>query len=127
MVLVIAGCGAGKPADTAHLAGKVTLDGEPIPADAQASITFQPTAGNKGKAITVPIVNSAYDSPHTPRGSVLAIMSLTIPTGKMVMSERVGREVPEMKTVTLSQEQMGGITLDVAGDEPNRNFELMSR
>jgi hypothetical protein len=109
-----------------HLKGKVTLDGAPVPANAQASVTFQPTAGNKGKAVTAAIANGEYDSPNTPRGPVLAIMSLSIPTGKMIMSERMGTEVPEIKTVTLSQEQMGGITLDVTGDETAHDFDLKS-
>jgi hypothetical protein len=121
----LAGCGGGS-ADTVHLKGKVTLDGEPVPTDAQASVTFQPTAGNKGKAVTAAIVNGAYDSPNTPRGPVLAIMSLSIPTGKMVMSERVGAEVPEINTVTLSQAQIGGIAIDVTGDETTHDFALTS-
>jgi hypothetical protein len=119
------GCGGGS-ADTVHLKGKVSLNGVPVPANAQASVTFQPTAGNKGKAVTAAIVNGEYDSPNTPRGPVLAIMSLSIPTGKMIMSERMGTEVPEIKTVTLSQDQMGGITLDITGDETTHDFDLKS-
>jgi hypothetical protein len=125
IVAGIVGCG-GSAIDTVHLKGKVTLDGDPVPPNAQASVTFQPAAGNKGKAVTVPIVNGAYDSPNTPRGSVLAIMSLSIPTGKMVMSERMGTEVPEIKTVMLSQEQAGGIALDVTDDETTHDFSLES-
>jgi hypothetical protein len=80
LVACVVGCSGGS-SDTVQLKGKVTLDGEPVPANAQASVTFQPTAGNKGKAVTAAITNSTYDSPNTPRGSVLAIMSISIPTG----------------------------------------------
>jgi hypothetical protein len=120
------GCGADAESGTAHLAGKVTLDGESVPANAQAAITFQPSAGNKGKAVSVPIVNGAYDSPSTPRGPVLAIMSLSIPTGKTMKSERTGREVSEMTTIALSPEQLGGIALDITGDDDNHDFPLTS-
>lgn len=81
LVACVVGCGGGS-ADTLHLKGKVTLDGAPVPANAQASVTFQPVVGNKGRAVTAVIVNGEYDSPNTPRGPVLAIMSLSIPRAK---------------------------------------------
>ena len=121
----VVGCGGGS-SENVHLKGKVTLDGSPVPANAQASVTFQPTAGNKGKAVTAAITNGEYDSPNTPRGPVLAIMSISIPTGKMIKSERMGTDVPEIKTVTLSQGQMGGIAMEVTGDEATHDFELTS-
>jgi hypothetical protein len=126
-VLACACLGCGKSAsDTAHWAGKVTLDGQPVPASAQGSITFQPAAGSKGKAITVAIVDGTYDSPATPRGEVLAMMSLSIPTGKTYKSERTGLEVPEMNHVTLTPEQSQGIPLTVEGDQANHDFSLTS-
>lgn len=125
LVVCVVGCG-GSNSDTVHLKGKVTLDGVPVPVNAQASVTFQPAAGNKGKAVTAAITNGEYDSPQTPRGPVLAIMSLSIPTGKMVRSERMGTDVPEIKSVALVQEQMGGIAIDVTGDETTHDFMLES-
>lgn len=122
--LVLAlGC-AGEVGNTARLAGKVTLDGKPIPADAQAAITFQPELGSTAKPVTVPIKNSTYDSPNTPRGFVTAIFNLNIPTGKMVMSERIGKEVAELETVTLHADQVGGISLEVESNETIHDFEL---
>jgi hypothetical protein len=120
------GCGEGATSDTAHLTGKVTLDGEPVPASAQGAITFQPAASNKGKAITVAIVNGAYDSKITPRGDVTAIVSLNMPTGKTYKSERTGQDVAELSPVTLSPEQSQGIALAVDGDEANHDFSLTS-
>lgn len=126
LVVTCLGCGAGATSNTAHLAGKVTLDGEPVPANALAAITFQPATGNQGKAITVAIVDGAYDSPHTPRGEVLAILSLSTPSGKVVKSERTGREFSEMTAIELSPEQMGGIALNINDDEDNHDFSLTS-
>ena len=123
-LLASMGCGKGSSGQTAHLSGSVTLDGKPLPADAQASITFQPTKGNKGRAIAVPIVNGQYDSPDTPLGSVSAILNLNIPTGKMVMSERMGGEVPEIETVTLSSNEAGGIKLDITEDKSDQGFAV---
>jgi hypothetical protein len=122
------GClGCGKSAsDTAHWAGMVTLDGKPIPANAKAAITFQPAGGSKGKAITVPIVNGAYNSPNTPLGHVTAIVSLNLPSGKTYKSERTGQEVAELSPVTLTPEQTQGIALTVDGDNANHDFSLTS-
>jgi hypothetical protein len=120
------GCGKSATGDTAHWAGKVTLDGKPVPASAQGAITFQPAAGSKGKAIAVPIVNGAYSSPITPRGEVTAIVSLNMPTGKTYKSERTGQDVAELSPVTLTPEQSQGIALTVEGDEANHDFSLSS-
>jgi hypothetical protein len=126
LVCACLSCGKNAASDTAHWAGKVTLDGEPFPASAQGAITFQPAAGNKGKAIAVPIVNGAYNSPITPRGQVTAIVSLNLPNGKTFKSERTGQEVPELSPVTLTPEQSQGIALTVDGDETNHDFSLTS-
>jgi hypothetical protein len=126
LALACLGCGEGATRDTAHWAGKVTLDGEPVPATAQGAITFQPAAGNKGKAVTVAIVNGAYDSRITPRGQVTATVSLSMPTGKTYKSERTGQDVAELSPVTLSPEQSQGIALTVDGDEANHDFALIS-
>jgi hypothetical protein len=120
------GCGGSATNETAHWAGKVTLDGEPVPASAQGAITFQPAADNKGKAIAVSIVNGAYNSPITPRGQVTAIVSLNLPNGKTFKSERTGQDVAELSPVTLTPEQSEGIALTVDGDEANHDFSLTS-
>lgn len=120
------GCGNGATSDTVHLAGKVTLDGKPVPATAQGAITFQPAAGNKGKAVTVAIVDGAYNSKITPRGDVIAIVSLNMPTGKTYKSERTGQDVAELSPVTLTPEQAQGIALTVDGNEANHDFSLTS-
>jgi hypothetical protein len=120
------GCGGSATSDTAHWTGKVTLDGQPVPATAQGAITFQPAADNKGKAITVAIVNGAYHSRITPLGQVTAIVSLNMPTGKTYKSERTGQDVAELSPVTLTPEQSQGIALTVDGDEANHDFSLTS-
>jgi hypothetical protein len=126
LALACLGCGKNATSDTAHWAGKVTLDGEPIPASAQGAITFQPAAGSKSKAVTVAIVNGVYDSRITPLGQVTAIVSLNLPNGKTYKSERTGQDIPELSPVTLTPEQSQGIALSVDGDEANHDFSLTS-
>ena len=73
----LAGCGKTMPsANTAHLKGKITLDGGPIPADAIAGITFKPTRSGQAKTMFASIIDGSYDSPETPKGLVKTYISL---------------------------------------------------
>src|SRR5262245_41105667 len=60
-LMAVTGCQvrSGGPA-TAHLQGKVTIAGQLIPADAQASITFKPTGSGQAHSTSALIANSTY-------------------------------------------------------------------
>jgi hypothetical protein len=116
-----AGCGGGAP-PTAHLQGKVTIDGQPLPADAEGSISFQPSTGDQTRAVVASIVNSTYDSPQTPTGQVLVRISVTQPTGGMLDNGR-GDPSPEYRDI-VPPGAASAIELEVAGDKDDQNFDL---
>ena len=119
----LAGCVKTMPsANTAHLKGKITLDGGPIPADARASITFKPTRSGQAKTTFASIIDGSYDSPETPKGLVKTYISIQQPTGKMI-SEAGGRPYAEMRSLVPAS-CMGGFDMDIDGDNLNKDFNL---
>ena len=121
LVMECCGCGQGG-GDTVHLAGKVTLDGKPLPAGARASITFRPN-DPKVKAVTMPIVDGKYDSPQTPKGAFKASFEINVPTGKKLMSDRTGEQYDETQNVVPPKYQQG-IELNVTDDNLAHDFNL---
>lgn len=116
------GCGDGM-GPTAHLAGKVTLFGKPVPSDAEGSITFireQPQG--KKASVTVPVVAGQYDSPETPQGNLRAFIALSR-KGKKRKSARTGEHYQEIVNI-LPPKYATGIQLEVNGDDTSRNFDL---
>lgn len=115
-VFFLGGCSGGS-SNTARLSGEVTLDGNPIPAEALASVSFQPTQTSGARGTSAVIENSRYDCPDVPKGQVLVFVNLSIPTGRTYSTGPGGREEPEMKTISLIAEQRSGIEIDVNGDQ----------
>jgi hypothetical protein len=119
---LVAGCGKSSSA-VAHLTGEVMLDGKPLPEGASASVTFRPT-GQVGQPVSAEIVQSRYDCPGVPHGDVLAVISISLPTGRTLQGDlRSGESGREFESVMLSADQASGIKLGVAGDA-NVNLEL---
>jgi hypothetical protein len=125
LVATSTGCPeSGTGAPTAHVQGTVTINSQPIPADAQASITFRPgpeavTAQSAGS----PIVNGKYDVPNAPIGKVKVEFAIMQDTGKMVPSTDGGRPDREFKNLVppgSREPQMAEIT----GDKADLNFDL---
>jgi hypothetical protein len=116
------GCGQSSNGSVARLSGEVTLDGQPLPGNSLASVTFQPRGGG-GRPITAEIAAGKYDCPAVPKGDVVAQMSITVPTGHTYRSDRTGQNVEELENVVLAPDQARGIPLQV-GDDANVNFEL---
>lgn len=122
-LVALIGCG-GSSGTTAHLSGQVTLDGQPLPAGAVASVTFRPSGTSKGRSVSVEIIDSRYDCVNAPKGPVLAVMNISLPTGRTVHSERTGQDYQETAVVQLAPDQMAGIALEVAEDKDDQNLEL---
>lgn len=119
--LAAAGCGSQKGA-TAHLQGKVTVSGKPIPDDATAFIVFAPD--RKGaESVSAPITKSHYDLSNIPRGSVKVFFEITRPVGPMKKSEHSGQSYQETANL-VPDKYATGIPLNVDGDDPNRDFQL---
>jgi hypothetical protein len=116
------GCGGGG-GDTAHLQGAVTIGGQPIPAEATGSITFDPAqAGPAAKTVTVTIEGGRYDSPETPLGSVRAVFNVQAPDGPEYTTDR-GVKARNIKNIVPEKSQ-AGVSIEVTGDNPNQDFDL---
>jgi hypothetical protein len=121
MVLAL-GAGCGGSSDTAHIQGTITIDGQPLPEDAEGSVSFQSTAPGPVRAAAAKIVNGRFDSPQTPRGPVKAFISLSQPTGRMLDNAR-GQPSPEYKSLVPPQ-YASGVELEITGDKSDLTLNL---
>jgi hypothetical protein len=119
LMLLITGCGG---SNAAHLQGVVTINGQPVPADAQGSVTFQPTESGKGKTMSAPLEGGHYDLPDVPLGPYRAIITVQRPTGRTIDNGR-GTPAPEFENM-ISPDQLQGIDTTVEGDREDLNFDL---
>jgi hypothetical protein len=120
---VFVGCdtrGSGKP--TAHLSGEVTIDGEPVPDDAWATINFR--SASTGQATSAQIIGSEYECPDAPLGNVDVSIQILQQTGKMVSEG--GRSWPETRSL-IADKYASGIKLEVTGDNSSQDFALTSK
>jgi hypothetical protein len=117
---LIGGCGTDRRAGTAHLQGTVTINGQPLPDDAQANVTFAPAS--KGRTAGAVITNGEYDCPDAPLGKVKAYFSVMRPTGRTI-TETDNRPYAEVGSIIASK-YASGIDLDVSGDNANQDFDL---
>ena len=120
---VALGC-SGSSGAGAHVSGRVTLDGKPLPADAKAFVIFAPAATTEqSQSVSVPVVNGAYDSPNTPVGSVKVFFDVTKATGPVKKSERTGEDYQDV--INLVPSEFGaGVARTVDGDMADQNFDL---
>lgn len=114
------GCGK-STAPTAHLAGTVTIKGEPIPADTDAALSFESLGG--GKPVSAKIVNGRYETSEAPQGSVLVRFYISQPVGPKKISERTGQEYQDIANI-VPPEHAAGMTIEVSGENLNQDFQL---
>lgn len=105
----------------AHLAGEVTINGEPVPAEADAALSFKPLEG--GESVSVTITDSRYDSPQTPKGKLSVKFYISRPVGPVKVSERTGKEYQDTANL-VPPKHAAGMTLDVSGDNLSHDFHL---
>lgn len=117
------GCGAGgySGPPTAHLTGRVTINGEEIPSDATGTVEFQPTGGGQAHPASAEIEGGRYDCPNVPLGNVLVLFNITRLTGRMT-SEDGGTLFPERESLVPVNAQHG-VPIEVQGDG-ERDFHL---
>lgn len=113
------GCGP----STANLAGKVTIDGKPLPADAKGTIYFAPVNPKAGEAVAALVTDSSYQASGVPSGEVSVSFEITQDVGAPKISPRTGAEFQETKSL-VPPSASGGIRLQVAGDNANQDFDL---
>jgi len=113
------GCGGG--GGGAHLAGTVTINGETIPAEAKAGLSFEPTA--EGEAVSTSIVDGRYDVTGVPLGRVNVKFYASRPVGPVRVSERTGKEYQETQNL-VPPDRAAGVTIQVDGDNLQQDFDL---
>ena len=122
-VAVVVGCGSGGSSrPTAHLQGSVSIGGQPVPDNAEASITFKPTASGQARSTSALISKGKYDAPDVPTGPVTVYISIQQPTGRQV-TENVSRPYDEFRSLVPAKYE-GGVPLKVEGDNDEQNFDL---
>jgi hypothetical protein len=126
IALFVVGCGFGeKSGPVAHWHGQVRIDGQPLPADAEARIFFAPTASSAGRtarpAITE-VVDSNYNARDVPIGPVSVTFEIKRPTG---------RKIPRSTSVPLTEyedlvpaKHRNGMAIEVKEGEMAHDFEL---
>jgi hypothetical protein len=122
VVAVLSGCYRNAGPATSHLQGHVTLNGQVLPVDCEASLTFQTTRAGQGRSCNVPIVNGSYDAPAVANGPVLVLVDIQVPTGKM-KSEAGGTPFAEYRSL-VPDTYSAGISQEIQGDDPAHHFEL---
>lgn len=88
ILLFAAGCGqgdAGPP--TAHLTGRVTIDGAELPDDADGTIIFRPRGGGQAQPASAPIVGGKYDAAEVPIGEIRVTFNIGRETGRMISED----------------------------------------
>lgn len=118
---MLLGCG-GSGSQTARVQGAVTIDGQPVPADAVGTVIFQTTQGGQGRTVSVPIASGRYDSPETPRGPVRVLIVVQRPTGKTLDNGR-GEPAEELANI-LAPEHASGVDVQIDGNKNDLDFAL---
>lgn len=119
----VAGCNQKGDRNTAELAGKVTIGGQPLPADAEGSIQFIPQGA--GQAAFTRIEESGYRATDVPIGSVTVIFNIKRLTGRMVREDNApgATPYPEREDLVPAPHRRG-LTIEVKGDDDSVNFQL---
>ena len=125
--LAVAGCGKSGPSHPgAALSGTVTINGQPIPADAQATVRFMPS-GPAGQAppVSAKIAGGRYEAKDVPLGKVNVVFFITRLTGREVVEDNVpgGTPYPERENLVPVKLRQG-TPLEVTGDNNKQDFDL---
>jgi hypothetical protein len=124
VILLMLACamGCGGASENAHLKGKVTVNGQPIPADAIGTVTFQTTKPGQGKMASAAIENSAYEVLEAPLGALKVYITVQQPSGRTIDNGR-GTPAQEYKNI-ISDKYSSGIDIQVDGDNEAMDFPL---
>ena len=125
--LMLLGCGkSGSKLPVARLEGVVTINGQPLPADAEGWVQFMPTGGGgQASPARSQIVDGRYVAENVPLGKILVLFTITRLTGRMVVEDNAPGGTPDPERENLVPESCRqGIPLEIGGDEPQRDFDL---
>jgi len=125
LLLPLVGCGTASNDSVAHLAGTITINGEPLPADAEGYIQFMPSQGGQAAPASTDVKDSQYDAQNVPKGKVTVIFNITRLTGRMVREDNVPTASPYPERENLvPRKHRSGLQIDVQGDNDAMDFEL---
>ncbi len=125
LLLLLVGCGTASNDSAAHLAGTITINGEPLPADAEGYIQFMPSQGGQAAPASTDVTDSQYDAQNVPKGKVTVIFNITRLTGRMVREDNVPTASPYPERENLvPRKHRSGLQIDVKGDNDAMDFEL---
>lgn len=121
------GCGKSGPSRPgAALSGSVTINGQPIPADAEATVRFMPSGpGGQAPPTSAKIVDGRYEAKDVPLGKVNVVFFITRLTGREVVEDNVpgGTPYPERENL-VPVPLRRGVPLEVGGDNAKQDFDL---
>jgi len=121
-IVLIVGCNSGSSWPVAHLHGKVTIDGQPLPGNLDnPRIMFVPPAtgdNRNAKPVIATIVDGQYDAPDVPTGPI---------TVRFDLQQLTGREFARGMTESVNlvpMEHQDGIAIEVTEGDQAHDFEL---
>jgi hypothetical protein len=118
----MSGCTDSGP-PTAHLRGTITINGQPIPADAEAVIIIRSAGEGQARSTSARLEGGRFDVPDAPRGSVRIQFSIEQPTGVIAAFEPGA--APEMRYRSLVPPEHGkGIVREITGDDLDMQLDL---
>jgi hypothetical protein len=126
LAVLAAGCGKPGPSyPSARWEGTVTLQGKPIPAEAEAYVQFFPNGGGgQAPPASVPIMQGRYRAERVPLGKVTVVFNITRLTGRMVREDNAPGATPYAEREILVPPSLrAGIPAEVTGDQ-QRDFNL---
>ena len=119
-IVLLLGCASKPTVPGAHLAGTVSINGQPVE---DGSIVFTPIGAARGRTVGTKISSGRYDCPYVPLGESLVQIYALRPTGKMV--EVMGSMKPEMQDL-VPRKDRDGSKIEVQADNLNQDFALKS-
>ncbi len=121
----LVGCGTSGSGNTAHLQGKITIGGQPLPDDAEGYIQFMTTAAGQAPPSSADINGSSYNAEGVPLGAVNVIFNITRLTGRMVREDNAPGATPYPEREDLvPRKHRSGLQVEITGDDDAFDFEL---
>lgn len=127
IVLMALALGCVKPVatNTAHLQGRITINGNDLPQDAEGYIQFMTTKPGQAPPVSVQIQDSTFDAEGVPTGPLNVIFNITRLTGRMVREDNAPGATPYPEREDLvPPAYRAGFAAEVTGDDDGFHFEL---
>jgi len=118
IAMLLAGCGKQHKYPTAHLAGNVSIDGQPIES---GKIVFLPRGDTAGPTVGAEIRSGHYDCREVPRGALVVQILAVRPSGKTI--DAMGKSFPELINI-VPPPARAGLEIAVDGDNLGLDFPL---